>query len=701
MARVRTVGMAAALGLAAAVAGITPAATAGASRAPGSVAPYQSAACGAVPVGYATCLVHVWHHGTPGAAGPQRHHGTTGGPKNTTPSGFSPQAIAKAYGFTATGGAGQTIAVVDAFGAPTITADLAAFDSQYKLRLTGGFTKVTQTGGTTTYPRTTSGWALETSLDVEWAHALAPTAKILLVEATSNSNANLFAAVAYAAKNANYVSMSWGGSETSGETGYDSTFRTAAATSGVSFFAAAGDKPSEVIYPSSSPDVVSVGGTTLQVHSTGAWKSESAWSTAGGGCSQYETANHAQAAFSTYDQKGATCAGKRATPDLSLDANPSTGVAVYDTERVTGLSGWIQVGGTSASTVMVASHAAETASQVDAADVYGSTLKFYDVTSGSNGHTCVPGYNLCTGLGSWNTAAGTVNVPPATAGSLSFTTPSASATAGTAVPLSVSVTAPQTAPVPVTLSTSSPGGEFSATDVSFSSTLRLTVSTSTNFFYEDTKAGTPTLTATSTGWTSATKSVTVAPGPLTAITVSPATVSVGEGATQPFTATGTDQYGNAVPVDPAWTTTAPGTLTPATGSTTTFTAGATTGSGAVTATQGTIKGQAAVTVTATPSMTVRVTTTGKVTQRGRNYRVPLTVTATSAAGAVSGANVTLDFYSGTSCTGNVVATGTATTSSTGTASFTFSSHTVATYCAQATVTKSGYSNGTGALTFTT
>ncbi len=698
------VGLVSALGLAAvavaaavmAAVTVLPAATAGASGTAAPVAPFQSAACGAAPAGYATCLVHLWHHGTPGTGGPQGHGRTTGtsAAQGSTPSGYSPQTITTAYGFSTTGGAGETIAVVDAFGAPTVTRDLQSFDSQYGLPCTSCFTRVNQAGGTTS-PRATAGWALETSLDVEWAHALAPRAHVLLVEATTNSDANLFTAVRYAAAHAQYVSMSWGGSETAGESTYDSSF-----TPGVSFFAATGDTHSEVIYPASSPDVVAVGGTTLDVTSTGAWQSESAWATGGGGCSRYETASPAQAAFPTYDQANATCAGKRATPDLSLDANPSTGVAVYDTERVTGLSGWIQVGGTSAATVMTAAHAAETATLVDAADVYGGSLKTYNVTSGSNGHTCVAGYNLCTGLGSWNTAVGTVGASPT--GSLSFSASTVTVTAGTPVQLSVSLSAAQTGAVPVTVSAGS-GGELSITGSTYSSSVTVSVpagATSAAFWYENTKAGTATLSASSAGWAGAAAPVDVEPGALQTITVSPGSASLREGATQAFTAAGADAYGNPVSIDPTWTasTLTGATVSPSTGTGTTFTAGTTAGTGTVTATAGSVSGHATVTVTAALSTAVTVSA-GSTSSRAGTYQVPLTVTATSASVALSQASVSLDVFSGT-CSGTPVASGTGSTSSRGTASFTFSTRSTGSYCAEATVTKPGYATATGTTSFT-
>src|SRR5206468_8784210 len=206
---------------------------------------------------------------------------------------------------------------------PTAESDLNGFSSQYGLpactTASGCFRKVNQTGGAS-YPQKNAGWALEISLDVQWAHAIAPGAKILLVEADSNSFANLLAAEDYAKANAQYVSNSWGGSEFSGESSYDSHF----VQNGVSFFVSSGDAGTPAEYPSASPNVISVGGTTLNF-SGGNFTSETGWSGSGGGCSSYETATSAQAGFSGYGQVG--CAGKRATPDVSLDADPASGVS--------------------------------------------------------------------------------------------------------------------------------------------------------------------------------------------------------------------------------------------------------------------------------------------------------------------------------------------------------------------------------------
>ncbi len=346
-----------------------------------------AAVCPAPAVGAAHChaLVVTDAHGNPAAT--------------SSPTGLSPATIKSVYGFTtsSTAGAGTTIAIVDAYDDPSAESDLNVFSSQYGLPActtsNGCFSKVNQTGGTS-YPSKNAGWALEISLDVQWAHAIAPGARILLVEASSNSFANLLAAEDYAKTHAQYVSNSWGASEFSGESGYDGHF----AQSGVSFFVSAGDAGLPAEYPSASPNVISVGGTTLNF-SGSTFSSETGWSSGGGGCSAYETATSAQSGFGGYAQ--VSCGGMRATPDVSLDADPSSGVSVYDTTRYQGQSGWFKVGGTSASSPMWAGRAAVSGSAVSAATVYGNTITFRDITSGNNGAPCLVGFDLCTGRGSW------------------------------------------------------------------------------------------------------------------------------------------------------------------------------------------------------------------------------------------------------------------------------------------------------------
>src|SRR5438309_4230485 len=282
--------------------------------------------CPGSPIGTASCHALVV---TDGVGNPNA---------SPSPTGLSPATIKSVYNYStsSTAGAGQTIAIVDAYDDPTAESDLATFSSQYNLpactTANGCFKKVDQTGGSS-YPRKDAGWALEISLDVQWARAIAPGAKILLVEASSNSFTNLLAGEDYAKTHAGYVSNSWGGSEFSGESSYDSHF----AQSGVSFFVSSGDSGLPAQYPSASPNVISVGGTTLNFSGT-SFLSETGWSGSGGGCSVYETANGSQSSFGQYGQVG--CNGKRATPDVSLDADPASGVSVYDTTRYQGQAGW-------------------------------------------------------------------------------------------------------------------------------------------------------------------------------------------------------------------------------------------------------------------------------------------------------------------------------------------------------------------------
>jgi subtilase family serine protease len=341
------------------------------------------AVCPSPPAGYAHChaLVVSDVHGNPLAS--------------TSPTGLSPATIKSVYGYStsSTAGAGKTIAIVDAYDNPTAESDLGVFSAQYGLpactTANGCFTKVDQAGGTS-YPRKDAGWALEISLDIQWAHAIAPGARILLVEASSNSFANLLAAEDYAKAHAQYVSNSWGASEFSSETSYDSHF----AQTGVSFFVSSGDAGLPAEYPSASPNVISVGGTTLHF-SGSAFTSETGWSGSGGGCSAYETKAAAQTTGSV------DCAGKRATPDVSLDADPASGVSVYDTTRYQGQQGWFTIGGTSASSPMWAARSADAGVVVNASYVYGNSITYRDITSGNNGASALVGYDLVTGRGSW------------------------------------------------------------------------------------------------------------------------------------------------------------------------------------------------------------------------------------------------------------------------------------------------------------
>ena len=264
------------------------------------------------------------------------------------PTGTTPTQIRTAYGFnqisfngTPGDGRGTTIAIVDAYDDPTIASDLHQFDVAFGLP-DPTFTKVNQSGGST-MPAANSGWASEIALDVEWSHAIAPKASILLVEANDASYTNLFAAVKYAAAQPGVVvvSMSWGGSEFSGETSDDSTFTTPAGHSGVTFVNSSGDSGAPASYPSISPNVLSVGGTTLNVSSTGSILSETAWSDSGGGISADETQPSYQHGVVTQSTT------MRTNPDVAYDADPNTGFPVYDSYNNGTTDPWSQFGGTS------------------------------------------------------------------------------------------------------------------------------------------------------------------------------------------------------------------------------------------------------------------------------------------------------------------------------------------------------------------
>lgn len=319
----------------------------------------------------------------------------------------APPEPAPAFGSSNLPGAGKTIAIVDAYDSPAAESDLAVFSLQYGLptctTANGCFTKVDQYGGSN-YPSINGAWALEISLDVQWAHAIAPGARILLVEAASSSLADLLTAEDYAKTHATYVSNSWGTSEFGAEQLYDGHF----SQPGVSFFASAGDSGLPADWPSASPNVISVGGTTLAANSaTGTWLdstglfigSETGWSFGGGGCSQYERATTAQSAFRQYKQ--AKCGVKRATPDVALIADPASGVSVYDSTPYSGAQGWFKVGGTSVGAPMWAARSAVAGTVVNATFVYGSSIAYRDIVSGNNGAPCLVGYDLCTGRGSW------------------------------------------------------------------------------------------------------------------------------------------------------------------------------------------------------------------------------------------------------------------------------------------------------------
>jgi subtilase family serine protease len=266
-------------------------------------------------------------------------------------SGYTPAQITSAYGLNAltftssTGstvkgdGTGETIALIEMYNDPNIQSDLKTFDAKYGLP-NPTLTVVNQAGS-----QTNSGWAEEESMDVEWAHAIAPGAKILVVEAApSNSQTqelqNLLNAVNTARNTAGVVavSMSWGFNEMPNESSYDSYFTTPSGHTGITFIASSGDSGT-VEYPSASPNVVSVGGTTLNLSSSGTYGSEAAWFSGGGGYSMFE--------LEPGYQRSVQQTGQRSTPDVAFDADPNTGAEVYSTPPGSSQGSWQVVGGTS------------------------------------------------------------------------------------------------------------------------------------------------------------------------------------------------------------------------------------------------------------------------------------------------------------------------------------------------------------------
>jgi kumamolisin len=315
-------------------------------------------------------------------------------------------------------GGSETIAIVDAFDYPSAYTDLTTFSQRFGLPqlpqcsstiTTSCFQKVYATGSK---PKANCGWAQEAALDIEWAHAMSPNAKIMLVEAASNSNSNLFQAVDVATQEvicgstscpsggtgSGEVSMSWGSSEFSAETSYDSHFT----STQLVYFAASGDSGGKTIYPGASPYVVAAGGTTINRDQNHTFLSETAWSGSGGGPSQYESRP-------AYQNVIVSIVGSlRGVPDFSYDANPNTGVSVYDSTPCQGLSGWLVFGGTSvaspslAGIVNLASHF-YMGSDAELSTIYSNfgTSNFRDITSGSAGSfSATTGWDFVTGGGS-------------------------------------------------------------------------------------------------------------------------------------------------------------------------------------------------------------------------------------------------------------------------------------------------------------
>jgi subtilase family serine protease len=327
----------------------------------------------------------------------------------SAPTGYGPADLRAAYNLTgSSGGTGQTVAVVDAFDDKTAESDLATYRSFYQLppctTANGCFKKVNQNGVQGSYPSNNAGWGLEVSLDLDMVSAICPNCHILLVEATNNQNANLYAAEDTAARlGATEISNSYGGSEASTETSSDVHFN----HPGIPITVSSGDSGYGVEYPAASPYVTAVGGTSLTRASNPRGWTESAWSGAGSGCSAYEP--------KPGWQKDTGCA-RRTVADVSAVADPNTGVSVYDTncnslQSLLGncFTGWGTVGGTSVGAPLIAGVYGLAGGGASAQTAYLNATQLNDVTSGSNG-SCGGSY-LCTAGGGYDgpTGLGTPN----------------------------------------------------------------------------------------------------------------------------------------------------------------------------------------------------------------------------------------------------------------------------------------------------
>ncbi len=392
------------------------------------------------------------------------------------------------------------------------------------------------------------------------AHAIAPGATIILVEASSANNADLLTAVATAASQANVVSMSWGGNESSGESADDSEYF---ATPKVAFVASAGDSGAPAEWPSASPNVLSVGGTALTLTASNAWSSETGWNDGGGGPSKYEAQPSYQTGVVTQTST------KRATPDVAYDASPSTGVSVYDSVPYEGTTyDWLEVGGTSAGApqwsallaIADQGRALGGESPLNATNpqqvmdiLYQNASDFHDITSGTSvgspHYSAGPGYDYVTGVGTpiANLVVGSlVGTPTAPVDHLVLSAP-ATATAGTSFTLTI------------TAETAS-----GATDTGYVGTIAFTSTAAkaglpSNFTFPAADDGTATFTVTLDGAGSQTITATdtstgAITGTTSAIAVSPAAASqfvlsglsstATVGAAETVTVTAEDPYGN-------------------------------------------------------------------------------------------------------------------------------------------------------------
>jgi subtilase family serine protease len=323
----------------------------------------------------------------------------------TSPTGLNPVDLQGAYNLpSATAGSGQTVAIVDAYDDPNAESDLGVYRSKFGIpactTANGCFRKVNQSGGTS-YPKRDGSWSQEISLDLDMVSAVCPNCHILLVEASSATTTSLGTAVNEAASlGANEISNSYGGGE---PTNVSSVCNQYYSHQGVAITASSGDGGYGVENPADCNNVTAVGGTSLTVNSSHGWAGETAWNDAGSGCS----ANEPQQTWQSSNSNVSGVCSRRAVADVSADADPNTGVSVYDSFAYQGYSGWMVFGGTSVASPIIASVyalAGNANSAWNGSYPYSHASSLHDVTSGSNG-TC-GGSRLCTAGTGWDGPTG-------------------------------------------------------------------------------------------------------------------------------------------------------------------------------------------------------------------------------------------------------------------------------------------------------
>lgn len=318
---------------------------------------------------------------------------------SSLPDGYGPAQFRSAYNLPSVAPRSQTIAIVTAYDSPNIEKDLRVYSTTFSLPVCSSsnrcFRKVNGAGKKAPLPDRNALWALEASLDVEVTHAVCPNCKILLVEAASGSISDLVSAVDTAVRlGADVISNSWVVDEFRGETALDWHFN----RSGIAITAASGDTGYGVKWPAASRFVTAVGGTTLELDSSNARVSETAWELGGSGCSVYES----KPAW----QSDSGCA-RRTVPDVAAVADPETGAAVYDSYGYSGRHGWLKVGGTSLGAPIVAAIyalAGNAGKVVSGSHSYAHASSLFDVQQGANG-TCSPAY-LCTAAAGYDGPTG-------------------------------------------------------------------------------------------------------------------------------------------------------------------------------------------------------------------------------------------------------------------------------------------------------